>query len=135
MRHPDGTLNYMQWVHVGQYLFRSFICQLLISAMSTDHCIEVLRETVSCFSDTSAYNYQWFDGQKRIVPKLQSMHMCRDFGKLQNWTQSQLDDSISTSKHVEGGEVVDYSGFNPEPEALVQIAELRKALTYDLRDL
>lgn len=103
--------------------------------MHEDHCIEALREAITCFSDTSAFNFEWYESQRRLGPKIHSLHMCRNFEKIQDWTSSRVVGIIDQRKHVEGGIVKDYSGFDPEPKALLDISKLLKTLKHDLADL
>ena len=130
MLHPDGTLYYEKWAHFGMTS-----CRLLqISSLTSflDHCVEIIRQALTCFSDISALNYQWIDSKKRLMPKRHSVHMCRNFEKIQDWALSRLVDGISTRGHVEDGVAKDYSDLKDEWQGDTKPPE---GFKYDIGDL
>ncbi|KAI0862664.1 hypothetical protein F4860DRAFT_512633 [Xylaria cubensis] len=96
MENPDGTVNFLNWLHI-------------------DHCIESLRQAIICHADSSVTTFHWLK-TKIMEPELGTMHMCRDFSKVQEWTWSRTLGYSNKRLRVENGTVVDYSGWGENPE-------------------
>lgn len=45
--------------------------------------------------------------------------MCRNFDKIQDWASQRTVSLGSKRLHVESGAIVDYTGWGPDPEAVV----------------
>jgi Mycotoxin biosynthesis protein UstYa len=89
MIRPDGKVHYVRWLHI-------------------DHCIESIRQSLTCNADISATTYKWTKS-KRIDPVMNVVHKCRDFDRLQEWVKSRWVPWGNRQSHVENGQVVDYS--------------------------
>ncbi|PWI72921.1 hypothetical protein PCL_09936 [Purpureocillium lilacinum] len=95
MVNSDGTIDFLEWMHV-------------------DHCIESLRQSVMCHSDTSTVTFRWSDTSQSLKPRLDSVHMCRNFTKIREWALERHIDVGNKRAHVENGQVVDYSSTAPD---------------------
>jgi hypothetical protein len=51
------------------------------------------------------------DGVKHLQPRLDSVHTCRNFEKIQDWAFDRYVDFKDHRLHVEDGKIVDYSAF------------------------
>ncbi|UNI18540.1 hypothetical protein JDV02_004803 [Purpureocillium takamizusanense] len=85
----DGTIDYPKWRHV-------------------DHCIESIRQSITCNVDISMIRYKW-SSYDMIEPQLGVMHMCRDFDRIRDWAYQRYVDPGNRRQHVENGRIVDYS--------------------------
>ncbi|KAG8404947.1 hypothetical protein J3459_022398 [Metarhizium acridum] len=115
LTNPDGTVKYMQWLHI-------------------DHCIESLRQSVMCHSDTSLITYKWLESKKITEPELEVVHMCRNFDKIQDWASHRTVSLSSKRLHVENGAIVDYTNWGPDPEAAVA-DDIPTGWNYTIEDL
>ncbi|KAJ6785076.1 hypothetical protein PWT90_08530 [Aphanocladium album] len=93
----DGSIDFLAWSHL-------------------DHCIESIRESLTCSVDISAIPYRWHDEAKILEPDAQNIHMCRDFTKIRDWAFDRFIPMTSKRMHVEKGVLVDYSGAGRDPE-------------------
>ncbi|KAJ3494300.1 hypothetical protein NLG97_g4167 [Lecanicillium saksenae] len=93
----DGSIDFLAWSHL-------------------DHCIESLRESLTCNVDISAIPYRWNDETKIAEPNSQNMHMCRNFTKIRDWAFDRYIAITTKRVHVEDGVLVDYSGAGRDPE-------------------
>jgi hypothetical protein len=50
-----------------------------------DHCIEILRMNLMCFSDVNVFTFHPVEGKKGYWPDYESKHMCRNFDKIKKW--------------------------------------------------
>ncbi|KAB5528940.1 hypothetical protein GE09DRAFT_1149012 [Coniochaeta sp. 2T2.1] len=51
----------------------------------TDHCLDVLRESIQCHSDLTPIPYRWFPNSQYYYSDSRQVHTCRDFGKIRQW--------------------------------------------------
>ncbi|KAJ4147382.1 hypothetical protein LMH87_001904 [Akanthomyces muscarius] len=96
----DGSIDFLGWAHL-------------------DHCIEALRESLTCSVDVSVVPYRWHPDTKIAEPDIRSMHMCRNFTKIRDWAFDRFISMTSKREHVEDGVVVDYSDVGSDPEAVL----------------
>ncbi|XWW94201.1 hypothetical protein V2A60_002143 [Cordyceps javanica] len=87
--------------------------------MYSNHCIEVLRESLTCAADVSAIPYRWHHETKIAEPDIRSVHMCRNFTKIREWAFGRFIPMTTKRKHVEDGVVVDYTGVGRDPEEVL----------------
>ncbi|KAI1488071.1 hypothetical protein F5X96DRAFT_647060 [Biscogniauxia mediterranea] len=52
-----------------------------------DHCIEYLRQSVTCSVDLTPIPFQWNDAQKLYKPSITGMHTCRNFEVVREWAK------------------------------------------------
>ncbi|KAF3762728.1 hypothetical protein M406DRAFT_264782, partial [Cryphonectria parasitica EP155] len=50
-----------------------------------DHCVDNLRQTITCYSDISTIPWKWMDRVQSEFPDAHTTHVCRDFEKLTEW--------------------------------------------------
>ncbi|KAM3519678.1 hypothetical protein NHJ13051_007334 [Beauveria bassiana] len=96
----DGTIDFLAWSHL-------------------DHCIEAIRESLTCSADVSAVPYRWHPETKIAEPDIRSVHVCRNFTKIRDWAFERFVPMTSKRMHVEDGVVVDYSGAGRDPELVL----------------
>ncbi|KAF2181035.1 hypothetical protein K469DRAFT_671634 [Zopfia rhizophila CBS 207.26] len=113
MWHKNGTLNMVNWVHL-------------------DHCIESIRQSLTCSSDVSPMSLNWLPSRSYMMLSMETYHRCRDFDGLREWAKSRNHGEYSTRKHVENGRIVDYQGTKSVLDGL-DPEELRK-VRFDLPD-
>jgi hypothetical protein len=57
-----------------------------------EHCIDSLRQLITCHSDVSTHYWRW--NPKQDPPQTQNhpqvLHTCRDFEAIQEWAQDHL---------------------------------------------
>ncbi|KAF9219440.1 hypothetical protein BS17DRAFT_760954 [Gyrodon lividus] len=56
----------------------------------TGHCIDSLRESLMCSADITPIVWAWDEQRKRTGPRLDVVHVCRDYEKLQEWAEAHL---------------------------------------------
>ncbi|KAM3486851.1 hypothetical protein MY3957_009695 [Beauveria namnaoensis] len=94
----DGSVDFLSWSHL-------------------DHCIESIRQSLTCASDISTVTYRWHS-TKILEPELRNVHMCRNFSKIREWALERWVEMPSNRAHVEGGVIVDHANEgNPEHAA------------------
>jgi hypothetical protein len=52
-----------------------------------DHCIEILRIALMCTADVTPIILYVPDWQDNPTPDFNTLHMCRDFGKIVHYVQ------------------------------------------------
>ncbi|POR37564.1 Uncharacterized protein TPAR_02205 [Tolypocladium paradoxum] len=109
MVNPDGTVDFLEWMHMGKSNSPP------PSTRHSNHCIESIRQSVMCHSDTSTVAYRWSDTAKVLRPRLDSVHMCRNFTKIREWAFARHVDVDNMRARVEHGQIVDYSTTTPDP--------------------
>ncbi|KAK1751709.1 hypothetical protein QBC47DRAFT_433713 [Echria macrotheca] len=98
LKNPDGTVNYGEWMHV-------------------DHCIESIRQSITCSSDVSPVLFQWLKSKQINLPHLELVHRCRNFDKIKDWAFERFVDLGDRRQHVQdNGRIADYSNISPNPE-------------------
>ncbi|KAF1945197.1 hypothetical protein EJ02DRAFT_451766 [Clathrospora elynae] len=50
-----------------------------------DHCIEILRMNLMCFSDVNVFTFHKQAGKEGYWPDYESHHVCRNFDKIKQW--------------------------------------------------
>jgi hypothetical protein len=50
-----------------------------------DHCIEILRMNLMCFSDVNVFTFHPVAGKEGYWPDYESNHVCRNFEKVKKW--------------------------------------------------
>lgn len=50
-----------------------------------DHCIEILRMNLMCFSDVNVFTFHPRAGVEGYWPDYESHHVCRNFEKVKKW--------------------------------------------------
>ncbi|KAK4445587.1 hypothetical protein QBC34DRAFT_497503 [Podospora aff. communis PSN243] len=111
----NGNVKYGQWLHI-------------------DHCIESIRESLTCHSDISVNGFEWMEDKKILMPTLHNVHMCRNFSKIREWAFPRFVNLPTKRMHVENGKLVDYRGDGPDPEQ-VAISKVPKGWNYTVDDL
>ncbi|KAM3434864.1 hypothetical protein MY4824_005194 [Beauveria thailandica] len=51
-----------------------------------EHCYEQLRQSLQCASDLATITWQWSGKRKRFVGNVHTMHTCRNFDKIHEWS-------------------------------------------------
>ncbi|KAJ7775804.1 hypothetical protein B0H14DRAFT_2631836 [Mycena olivaceomarginata] len=75
------------------------------------HCVDWIRESIMCHSDTSVIVWQWNGRVQQSMPKARIPHTCRNFEPIQKWgRQNQmvvvyndtihLDDDLPVPHHI-----------------------------------
>ena len=54
------------------------------------HCIGVMRQSAMCASDVALDVWQWSDKVNRVASRVDVLHTCRDFGKIQDWAKERF---------------------------------------------
>jgi len=119
LKSADGkSVNYGSWLHL-------------------DHCIESLRQSLTCHSDTSPNTFRWLQDTKILEPSLGTVHICRNFSRIREWTSARFVDvdPAARRRHVEkDGEIVDYAD-RPNPEVAPHAGDPPEEWRGDLDDL
>lgn len=50
-----------------------------------DHCIDILRQAVTCASDVTVATSNWIQNHPRPYPDFNTMHKCWDFDVVRKW--------------------------------------------------
>ncbi|KAH6662291.1 hypothetical protein B0J14DRAFT_307939 [Halenospora varia] len=69
--HPDMKLPYTYRMHI-------------------DHCIDYLRQGITCNSDLTPLAYLWEDNQDGFFPLFGMTRTCRNFEKIQDWSRKRI---------------------------------------------
>jgi len=94
--HQLHCLNMIRQALYPEYYNHSYYSRLGIKPPSmpvhghegfdhTTHCIDSLRETVMCSSDVTPLVWVWDDRLQQSMPRLDVVHSCRNFEKVQEW--------------------------------------------------
>ncbi|KZT38257.1 hypothetical protein SISSUDRAFT_1033565 [Sistotremastrum suecicum HHB10207 ss-3] len=51
----------------------------------SDHCINILRESVMCNADITPNVFQWSDPKRQVFPHFDNVHTCRSFDAINEW--------------------------------------------------
>ncbi|KAF7359820.1 hypothetical protein MVEN_00707300 [Mycena venus] len=71
------------------------------------HCVDWIRQSIMCNSDTSVIVWQWEDYLNASVVKGNVAHTCRKFDKLQTWAKNRtLRKAYDPTVHIEDDIVV-----------------------------
>lgn len=59
-----------------------------IELPNTDHCVDLLRETIMCQPDYSLATFQWVgDTTKHVVQNGKTSHQCVDWNYFETWSK------------------------------------------------
>jgi len=75
----------MQRIHTGIPLLSHLDFKPTTNLISTDHCIEMLRQKLMCDSDLHVYTYNWVDKANHGWPDFSTTQMCRNFDDVLRW--------------------------------------------------
>ena len=53
-----------------------------------DHCVDSIRQSLTCSSDISVLTWNWEHKQQRYIPRATVSHVCRRFDKIQEWARA-----------------------------------------------
>ncbi|KAL2060127.1 hypothetical protein VTL71DRAFT_9949 [Oculimacula yallundae] len=59
-----------------------------------DHCIDMIRQRLTCTADIGLVTAVWVDGYSEPYPDFSTQHQCRNFDKIREWA---LDRSLNVS--------------------------------------
>jgi hypothetical protein len=82
---------------------------------TADHCIESIRQSLTCSADISTVNYLWLQDAKFMQAQINSVHTCRNYEKIRDWAFDRYVDKSNSRSRVENGRIVDYSSWGPDP--------------------
>lgn len=68
-----------------------------------DTCVEILRQALMCYPDTSMVTYYWVHGFKSPFPNNNVIHRCKNFEKILDWAAEKAVD-VSSIKSFYTGE-------------------------------
>jgi hypothetical protein len=52
-----------------------------------DHCIQSLRESITCSADITPNVWLWEDRYGFNIPRIDTVHTCRNFQKINDWAE------------------------------------------------
>lgn len=71
-----------------------------------------------CSSDITANGFDWLPEKKYLMPRLNTVHKCRNFDRIREWAFQRFVPLNNLQSNVEAdGKLVDYTGVFPNPEA------------------
>ncbi|KAI5797621.1 hypothetical protein EDC01DRAFT_727327 [Geopyxis carbonaria] len=56
--------------------------------MHIDHCIDILRQKLTCDGDVGVGTYKWVKDRDAMMPDFSNVHRCRRVGPLQDWVKA-----------------------------------------------
>ena len=60
----------------------------LLGREHIDHCIDSIRQSLTCNADISVLTWSWDVREQRNIPQAEVPHVCRRFDKLQEWAEA-----------------------------------------------
>lgn len=85
---PDGSFPWLKITHLGQsFLIPGDLTQVDTDE-SPDHCIEIIRQVLSCHADTGLITFHWVKDNPVPYPDFNTWHMCRDPEELLEWSHA-----------------------------------------------
>ena len=48
-------------------------------------CVDALRQALMCAADVGVVVWQWDEDRKRVSPRTDVAHTCRDFDRIRDW--------------------------------------------------
>ena len=60
----------------------------------SDHCIDQLRQTIQCYGDRTPNHTRWFDAIGQAFVVTDTVHTCRNFDALREWTSAKHNETI-----------------------------------------
>lgn len=127
MYHTNGTLDYCTWLHIGKVfrlIFQPQQGQLFTYLI--DHCIDQVRQSLMCSADTSIIPVQWNDETKSMRPRVDTIHTCKKYDSLLNWTAGRNLSSFRGAARVVGngrGEFVIEDYLEDKMNGRIEVAE------------
>ncbi|KAH8677622.1 hypothetical protein BX600DRAFT_545367 [Xylariales sp. PMI_506] len=64
-----------------------------LNKLHTDHCIEIIRQSIQCHSDTSLFTMHWSEGEPEPQADFTQEHACIDFAAINAWAQERRIDA------------------------------------------
>ncbi|KAK7182378.1 hypothetical protein PSPO01_11612 [Paraphaeosphaeria sporulosa] len=72
------------------------------------HCLDQLRQSIMCSSDTATIPWSWSRSKKRLVASAETVHMCRDFEGVRGWARGRrVEGGFRKDVYVEGSAISD----------------------------
>ncbi|KAH9890203.1 hypothetical protein F4778DRAFT_796472 [Xylariomycetidae sp. FL2044] len=82
------TISVFHQLHCLDMLRKSIISNTANSPLwqeHIDHCIDAIRLSLQCQSDTSLLTFKWLKDYPKPWPDFRSFHTCRDFGAIRKF--------------------------------------------------
>ncbi|EME78177.1 uncharacterized protein MYCFIDRAFT_33909, partial [Pseudocercospora fijiensis CIRAD86] len=77
------------YIFPDNYEFREKKSETELHKRSIDHCIDYLRQYVQCNADLTPMYAEWL-GAYRLVLKPYATHTCRDFSRIRDWIEENV---------------------------------------------
>lgn len=89
IQHNLHCLNYLRKHLNYDYYYRTKFGDRLpiLDENHRDHCIDILRQTLMCYSSLDLVTYNWVEGQPGPFPDFNINRRCRDHKKLLEWQE------------------------------------------------
>ena len=76
-------------VYTGQScILALYRCRLLNCICCSDHCIDILRQSLMCTADVGLITFDWVNEHRGPWPNFSILHRCRDYDKLVGWNRA-----------------------------------------------
>ncbi|KAI1496491.1 hypothetical protein F5X99DRAFT_400360 [Biscogniauxia marginata] len=88
--HALHCLNMIRKLLHSEYYSESYLKDINQSHDNLDHinhCVEYLRQSVTCSVDLAPIPFQWSDAQNVYQPSMNVMHTCRNFDVVREWAK------------------------------------------------
>jgi hypothetical protein len=59
----------------------------IIANPAPDHCIDSIRQSLTCSADISTIYWAWDPERNATVPNAKTTHVCRNFIRIQEWAR------------------------------------------------
>lgn len=63
----------------------NFAPERILTNAATDHCLEILRQSIKCHGDTAMLTYNWVHGHDWPQSAWRSLHSCQNWDRLNEW--------------------------------------------------
>jgi len=75
--------------HIGMYQISLHFKQQLIHLLThSDHCLEIIRQSIQCFGSTTLIPTKFMHGVQHQYIDSDQVHVCRSFPYLRDWVTS-----------------------------------------------
>lgn len=64
-----------------------------------DHCLNGIRESLMCSADITPNTWLWEEKYGYNIPRIDTVHTCRDFEKIKDWAEARHINSFDKSVH------------------------------------
>ncbi|KAI0947367.1 hypothetical protein AcV7_009811 [Taiwanofungus camphoratus] len=64
----------------------SFLAKPEVFRTHLDHCVEMIRQNIMCHGDVGLITYEWVKGFSLPYPDFNTLHQCRNFDKILDWS-------------------------------------------------